>query len=70
MASLRKRFGERLRELRNEKRLTQEALAEKCDISVEFISNIERGVNAPSFDVIEKLAAALKVKESTFFEER
>lgn len=51
MSELRVQFGRRLRQLRRQKDLIQEQLAEAARISVDMLSNIERGVNAPSFDV-------------------
>lgn len=71
MNTLRAKFGQRLRELRKQKGLTQEQLAEAAQISVEFLSNMERGVNAPSFETLERLAQALKVpiKELFTFDE-
>lgn len=36
-------IGERLKKARLEKKLTQEKLAEKIDVSVAFLSRIERG---------------------------
>ncbi len=57
--SLQRVFGRRLRQLRRQKELTQAQLAEAIDTSVEFVSNVERGVNAPSFNTLERLAKAL-----------
>jgi len=47
-------------------------MAEALDCSVEFISLVERGVNAPSVAGLEKFAKILKVevKELFNFEER
>ena len=47
--------------------LTQEQLAEAVDCSVEFISLVERGVNAPSVAGLEKFAKALKVEVRDLF---
>jgi len=54
MASLRKDFGNRLLAIRRERKLTQEQFAEHVGISVDFLSLIERGINAPSFETIEQ----------------
>ena len=67
MCKLRLRFGKKLRSLRREANFTQEQLAFATGISVDFLSLVERGINAPSFDTIEKLAEALKVPISDFF---
>lgn len=45
--------------MRRTRQLTQAQLAEAANLSVDFISLIERGRNAPSFDTIERLAEAL-----------
>ncbi len=68
MAKLRKEFGKRLRLFRRQAGLTQEQLAEKAEISVDFLSLVERGINAPSFDNLEKLAKALGVSVRELFE--
>ena len=67
MSTLRYRFGKRLRFIRRQKDLTQEQLAEAVGISVEFLSNLERGINAPSFETLEKLAAVLAVSVQELF---
>ena len=54
MRSLRQQFGANLRLIRLERKLTQEQFAELAGISVDFLSLIERGINAPSFEVLEK----------------
>lgn len=63
-----KSFGTRLRYFRKERKLTQEQLAEAVNVSVEFISNVERGVNAPSFRTLEKLSYILKIPVKDFFD--
>jgi len=55
VATLRKKFGARLRQIRAQRRMTQEQFAETLDISVDFLSLIERGRNAPSFELSTKL---------------
>lgn len=67
MLNLRILFGKKLRKIRRQKDLTQEKLAELLGVSVEFVSNMERGINAPSFETIEKLAQSLEVAIYEFF---
>jgi transcriptional regulator with XRE-family HTH domain len=69
---LQKKLGQRIASLRRAKKLTQEQLAEAVGCSVEFISLVERGVNAPSIAGLEKFARVLKieVKELFSFEEK
>jgi transcriptional regulator with XRE-family HTH domain len=38
--------------------MTQERFAEVLDISVDILSLIERGINAPSFETLEKVGKA------------
>ena len=68
MRNLKKQFGEQLRTLRKRKGMTQEQFAEKALISVDFLSLLERGINAPSFDTLERLALALDVPIKQLFE--
>jgi transcriptional regulator with XRE-family HTH domain len=69
---LQKKLGQRIASLRKGRKLTQEQLAEAVGCSVEFISLIERGVNAPSVSGLEKFAKILKVevRELFTFEEK
>jgi transcriptional regulator with XRE-family HTH domain len=67
MSNLRILFGKRLRKIRRNKDLTQERLAEMLGVSVEFVSNMERGVNAPSFETIEKIAEVFNLPFSELF---
>jgi len=68
MSDLKISFGRRIRVLRKRKGMTQEQLAEAADISVDFLSLMERGVNAPSFATLERLADALGVPAKELFE--
>ena len=64
---LRVQFGKKLRDLRKQRGITQEQLAEAASISVDFLSLVERGINAPSFETLEKLACALDVPVKQLF---
>jgi transcriptional regulator with XRE-family HTH domain len=68
MRDLKMQFGKRLRDLRKQKGMTQEQLAEEASISVDFLSLVERGINAPSFDTLEKLSRALNVPVKQLFD--
>ena len=61
------RFGERLRQLRLAAELTQLDVAEACDVSVETISNIERGKHGPRLELIEALAKAVNTQLPELF---
>jgi transcriptional regulator with XRE-family HTH domain len=47
--------------------MTQERFAEILDISVDFLSLMERGVNAPSFDTIERMSKRLRMPVADLF---
>ena len=64
---LQKQLGKRIAELRKNGGLTQVQLAKALDCSVEFISLVERGVNAPSVARLEDFARVLKVKVVDLF---
>jgi transcriptional regulator with XRE-family HTH domain len=58
---LQKKLGQRIAALRKERGLTQAGLAKRIGCSVEFISLVERGVNAPSVAGLEKFSRVLRV---------
>ena len=64
---LQKKLGQRIAGLRRSNELTQEQLAEAVNCSVEFVSLVERGVNAPSVAGLEKFAKVLKVEVRDLF---
>jgi transcriptional regulator with XRE-family HTH domain len=59
LGTLKKQFGLRIRQIRDESDKTQEQFAELVGISVDFLSLIERGRNAPSFRKLERMARGL-----------
>ena len=70
MASLRRQFGKHLRSIRQERLLTQEQFAELVGISVDFLSSIERGINSPSFEVLERISRGLRLPVMALFDFR
>jgi DNA-binding XRE family transcriptional regulator len=62
-----RKFGKRVRYLRRDRDMTQEQLAELADLSVNFISQIERGYSSPSLETIIKFANALEVDVGELF---
>lgn len=68
MGTLRKQFGKRLRYFRKRRAMTQEQFAELLDISVDFLSLLERGLNAPSFESIEAFSITLGIPVRDFFD--
>lgn len=65
---LAREVGMRLRCLRLARSLTQEQLAESADISVSFLSMIERGERTPHLTTLQALAKALGDSLGDFFE--
>jgi transcriptional regulator with XRE-family HTH domain len=47
--------------------MSQERFAEILDISVDFLSLMERGVNAPSFDTLERISKRLRIPVGDLF---
>ncbi len=54
-------LARRIRALRERRGLTQEDFAARCDISVSFVSLLERGERNPSYDTLLQVAAALEL---------
>jgi transcriptional regulator with XRE-family HTH domain len=67
MPTLRKSFGDRLKQIRTKSGMTQEGFAEKLGISVDFLSLVERGISAPSFETLERFSKRLKITVSELF---
>ena len=59
-----RRLGERVREERRSRGFTQEALAEALDLSVAYVSLIERGGRNPPYTTVIAIARALGVPAS------
>jgi transcriptional regulator with XRE-family HTH domain len=57
-----KRLGMTIKRLREQKGLTQEALADKAGIHRVYLAQIEAATKTPSIATLEKIAKALKVK--------
>ena len=60
-------FGRAVREIRHERRLSQEGLAFECGLDRTYLSGIERGVRNPSLANVFRLAAALGVRPIELF---
>lgn len=67
MASLYKKFGEKIRRIRKERHLTQEYLAEKIQRDPRTVVAIETGRRNPTLLTIYKIAAALKISMRDLF---
>ena len=65
---LNQEVGRRLRERRTAEQLTLKNLANRTGLSVSLISQIELGKSAASMSTLHKLATALKLRMTYFFE--
>ena len=54
-------MGDRIKETRKKRGFTQEQLAERLDITVEYVSQIERGIKIPSMQTFMRLVEILDV---------
>lgn len=66
-AAHRRRFGDRVRQLRREREWTQERLAETAALDRSYLADIEAGRRNPTLDVIHRLAEGLQVEAADLF---
>lgn len=60
-------LGKNIKSLRTQRVFTQAILAEKADISIIFLSSIERGTKYPKPDILARIAKALDVEVFELF---
>jgi transcriptional regulator with XRE-family HTH domain len=60
-------LGKNIKFLRSRRGFTQAVLAEKADISIIFLSSVERGTKYPKPDVLGRIANALEVEVFELF---
>lgn len=65
--NLQRKFGLVIKELRLEKGLSQESLANQSDIDRTYISDIEKGERNISLKIIERLSETLQISLSELF---
>ena len=65
---IKEKLGKRIAALRKEAGFTQETFSEATGYSVEFISLVERGINAPTVEGCEKIAKALRIQVKDLFD--
>ena len=64
---LRAILGKGIRFYRQQRQLSQAALAEKAGISITFLSNIERGIKYPTSDTLSAISNGLDVEVFELF---
>jgi transcriptional regulator with XRE-family HTH domain len=65
------KIGARIREIRNHKNLTQEAVAFKADVDRTFMNHVENGKRNISIGTLEKIICnGLEIDFKDFFEGR
>lgn len=62
-------IGMRIKEARKEKQMTQDVLAEALDVSVGYVSQVERGVTKISLDLLGAISSVLEKDLSYFVRE-
>jgi transcriptional regulator with XRE-family HTH domain len=67
-SDLNRRIGDRVRELRDARGLSLDALAGQCGVSRSMISLVERGESSPTAAVLERLATGLGVTLASLFD--
>lgn len=69
MSNVAKCLGERIKQMRNERKMSQEELSFKAGISAAHLGQIERAVKNPTVDTVGKIAAALGVAVASLFDD-
>jgi transcriptional regulator with XRE-family HTH domain len=62
------RVAENVMRIRNERGLTQQTLADRAKIHRVYLAQIEGATRAPSLEMLDRLAKALKVKPGKLLE--
>lgn len=62
-------LGAKIKQLRNRTALTQEELADRCELTKGYISQLENNLNSPSIATLTDILSALGTNLSDFFKE-
>lgn len=62
-------LGEKIKLMRHQKNLTQEELADRCELTKGYISQLENNLNSPSIATLTDILSALGSSLSEFFRE-
>ena len=63
-----RKFGRRIQELRKDRSLSQERLAEIISVDRSYMGFVERGERNPTLEKIDKISKALKVSLKDLFD--
>lgn len=66
--SIKAKVGQRIKELRNQIGISQEALANKAEIDRTYVTDVENGRRNISIENLEKLVNALELPFKDFFD--
>jgi transcriptional regulator with XRE-family HTH domain len=69
-ADLRQILSKNIKSFRSQRSLSQSELAEKADISIPFLSNIERAIKWPHPETLVRIAKALDVEVFMLFRKK
>ncbi len=61
-------LGEKIKEIRKKRKITQAELAELINVDSKYISRIETSNGTPSLEVVENIAGALNVEIKELFD--
>lgn len=64
-----KLIGERIKRARKSRGMTQDALAEKLNVSIGYVSQVERGITKISLDLLGAIASVLSEEVANFIAE-
>jgi len=60
-------LGKRLRVIRNQKKITLRNLSERSQRSINYLSQVERGLNSPTIETLMRITEALDIKLNDLF---
>jgi transcriptional regulator with XRE-family HTH domain len=61
------KVGLRIRELRHQLKISQEALSHKADVDRTYMTDVENGRRNISIEIFERIVSALEVSFTEFF---
>ena len=66
---IKQKIGNKIKELRKQKGLSQEKLANLSEIDRTYLPTIEKGERNVSIEILERIATALEINIKDFFDE-